>query len=156
MAFEKTLLFVAISVTLSSCWIHSAGANPVPTEDENQLDQDDSFKAGKPLTEEEFNSGATGNKGASMNNRPWENQEGGDVPPSNGNKKNGDVKWPGRQIPYVISSTFTAQERKVIASAMADFHKKTCIRFAPRKTQSDYLKIIRSKESQTGSAGYPG
>jgi hypothetical protein len=39
MAFEKTLLFVAISVTLSSCWIHSAGANPVPTEDENQLDQ---------------------------------------------------------------------------------------------------------------------
>jgi hypothetical protein len=48
-----------------------------------------------------------------------------------------------------------AQERKTIASAMADYHKKTCIRFAPRKTQSDYLKIIRSKESQSWS-GYPG
>jgi hypothetical protein len=39
MAFDKTLLFVAISVTLSSCWIHSAGANPVLTEDDNQLDR---------------------------------------------------------------------------------------------------------------------
>ncbi len=37
MAFDKTLLFVAISLTLSNCWIRSAGANPVPTQD--QLDQ---------------------------------------------------------------------------------------------------------------------
>ncbi len=59
-------------------------------------------------------------------------------------------------VNLISVSKLAAQERKVIASAMADFHKKTCIRFAPRKTQSDYLKIIRSKESQTGSAGYPG
>jgi len=157
MAFDKTLLFVAISLTLSNCWIRSAGANPVPTED--QLDQDDAFKAGKPLTEEEFNSGAIGNKGASMGNRPWEHQVGGDVPPNNGNKnakKYGDVKWPRGQIPYVISSTFSSEERKTIASAMQDYHKKTCLRFVPRKTQSDYLKIIRSKESQNGWSGYPG
>jgi hypothetical protein len=58
-------------------------------------------------------------------------------------------------VNLISVSKLAAQERKTIASAMADYHKKTCIRFAPRKTQSDYLKIIKSKESQSWS-GYPG
>jgi hypothetical protein len=53
-------------------------------------------------------------------------------------------------------SKLAPEERRTIYSAIRDFHNKTCLRFFPRTIQSDYLKIIRSRESQTGSAGYPG
>ena len=38
------------------------------------------------------------------------------------------LKWPGGRIPYLISSSFSSQERSVIAGAMKQFHDKTCIR----------------------------
>ncbi|XP_046464158.1 zinc metalloproteinase nas-1-like [Daphnia pulex] len=97
--------------------------------------QDDSLKALKPLTEEEFNSGATGNKGASLKNRPWEHQEGGDVPPNNGNKKNGDVN-------LISVSKLAAQERKVIASAMWIITRKPVSALSPAKR-----KVITSRSS---------
>merc|ERR1712123_325061 len=33
-------------------------------------------------------------------------------------------KWPGASIPYVISSTFNTNERRVIAKAMKEYHEK--------------------------------
>ena len=37
-------------------------------------------------------------------------------------------KWPGGTIPYIISSSFSSYERRVIASAIQQYHTKTCIR----------------------------
>ena len=37
-------------------------------------------------------------------------------------------KWPGGKIPYIISSSFSSYERRVIASAIQQYHTKTCIR----------------------------
>nr|CAH0106813.1 unnamed protein product [Daphnia galeata] len=160
----KSLLLVAVSLTLTS-WMYSAGANPVTSENEKHL-RDDPFQAGHPLTEEEFQSGVTENKGATLENglQPWKHQENGtglsgcNNPHDTGKKnanKNADVRWPGAQIPYVISTAFLAEERRAIASAMAIYHGKTCIRFVPRSSQRDYLIIIKSSGcwAQKGRVG---
>ena len=52
-------------------------------------------------------------------------------------------KWPGATIPYVISSSFGAQDRSVIAKAMKSYHDKTCIRFIPRTSESDYIHLVK-------------
>ena len=44
-------------------------------------------------------------------------------------------KWPGGKIPYIISSSFSSYERRVIASAIQQYHTKTCIRCI-RKSQT--------------------
>jgi hypothetical protein len=36
--------------------------------------------------------------------------------------------WPNGVVPYVISSSYSSQERTVIAKAMNEYHTKTCIR----------------------------
>lgn len=160
------LLFSFSAVSMLCCWANCVEANPVWAENDNQLDRKEVvFEAGEPLTDEEFNSGVHG-KAVSIDDhgtQPWEKQPhsglvGGDVLPGdqkNANK-NADVKWPNAQVPYVISSSFTADERRAIASAMTTYHQKTCIRFVARRTQSDYIKIIRSRESTNGWANYPG
>ncbi|XP_057373145.1 zinc metalloproteinase nas-7-like [Daphnia carinata] len=66
------------------------------------------------------------------------------------------MKWPNAEVPYVISRSFSPEDRRVIGSAMATYHQRTCIRFVPRRTQSDYIKIIKSQESINGWANNPG
>ncbi|KRZ87567.1 Zinc metalloproteinase nas-4, partial [Trichinella sp. T8] len=52
-------------------------------------------------------------------------------------------RWRDRSIPYVLSSRYGLYSRKVIAKAMDDFHKKTCLRFVPRDKEKhrDYVYI---------------
>ncbi|XP_013873453.1 high choriolytic enzyme 1 [Austrofundulus limnaeus] len=49
-------------------------------------------------------------------------------------------------IPYVIGSEFGAHEKQVIEGAIKVFAKETCIRFTPRKSESDYINFV----SKTG------
>ena len=35
-------------------------------------------------------------------------------------------------------------ERQIIASAMNEYHKNTCIRFVPRTSETDYVNINKS------------
>ena len=37
-------------------------------------------------------------------------------------------KWPGGVVPYEISNSYNSRERGVIARAMQEYHKKTCIK----------------------------
>ena len=37
-------------------------------------------------------------------------------------------KWPGGVVPYVISSRYSQYERRIIAKAMQEYKKETCIR----------------------------
>jgi len=50
-------------------------------------------------------------------------------------------KWPGGVIPYVISAAFNTQERSVIARAILEYHRRTCIQFRPRSSEADYIHI---------------
>lgn len=57
--------------------------------------------------------------------------------------------WPNATIPYVISSGSiifhsASTQRKVIASVMNIYQNKTCLRFVPRTTQANYIRIRKS------------
>uniref|UniRef100_A0AAY4EBW1 Metalloendopeptidase n=1 Tax=Denticeps clupeoides TaxID=299321 RepID=A0AAY4EBW1_9TELE len=58
-------------------------------------------------------------------------------------------------VPYVLSSAFSSSDKQMIATAMNTFHTKTCIRFVPRTTQTDYLSI-ESKNGCYSSLGRQG
>ncbi|CAJ0601396.1 unnamed protein product [Cylicocyclus nassatus] len=57
--------------------------------------------------------------------------------------------WPGGEIPYEISPSFTYQELSLIQWAMIAFHKHTCIRFRPR-TPNDMYYLSISKNYDRG------
>ncbi|TRZ01798.1 hypothetical protein DNTS_017775 [Danionella cerebrum] len=45
------------------------------------------------------------------------------------------------EVPYVVSNDFAFYDKAVIANAMSNFHAKTCVRFVPRTSQTDFLSI---------------
>nr|XP_033784662.1 astacin-like metalloendopeptidase [Geotrypetes seraphini] len=45
------------------------------------------------------------------------------------------------KVPYTLSSDYTADQKALIASAIREFATLTCIRFAERTTETDYLQI---------------
>ncbi|XP_035204705.1 zinc metalloproteinase nas-13-like [Stegodyphus dumicola] len=53
------------------------------------------------------------------------------------------MKWPAGEIPYIISRTFDRRDRSIIARAIEEFHKATCIRFVPRSFEFDYVFVTR-------------
>ncbi|KAI6187333.1 Zinc metalloproteinase nas-8 [Aphelenchoides besseyi] len=77
-----------------------------------------------------------------------------------GVRRNGVIsiikKWPQARIPYVLSTQYNERERAVLARAFQEYHRKTCIRFAPKETfDRDYLYIgkIDGCYSDVGKAG---
>ncbi|CDW58483.1 Zinc metalloproteinase nas-4 [Trichuris trichiura] len=52
-------------------------------------------------------------------------------------------RWVDAEVPYILSSRYGRYSRKVIARAMDEFHKNTCIRFVPRERlkHRDYIYI---------------
>ncbi|KAF5294368.1 hypothetical protein FQR65_LT10821 [Abscondita terminalis] len=60
--------------------------------------------------------------------------------------RNGAARWKGAVIPYEITGKFTSNDRDVIAKAMEEYHKHTCIRFRPReKNDVDWISITNNK-----------
>ncbi|XP_068219088.1 LOW QUALITY PROTEIN: hatching enzyme 1.2-like [Palaemon carinicauda] len=79
----------------------------------------------------------------------------GDPKGQNSAVKNPLLLWPNGVIPYVISSSFSKNQRVLIARGMKEFHDKTCIRFVPRTAEKDYVYILQGKgcSSSVGRAG---
>ncbi|CEF64358.1 Astacin-like metalloendopeptidase [Strongyloides ratti] len=52
-------------------------------------------------------------------------------------------RWPNGEIPYALSSKYGSYAKSIIAKAMDEYHKKTCIRFVPRDPMRhvDYIYI---------------
>ncbi|KAH7729807.1 CRE-NAS-4 protein [Aphelenchoides avenae] len=52
-------------------------------------------------------------------------------------------RWPNNEIPYTLSTQYGSYSRSVIAKAMNEYHKKTCVRFVPRDPErhKDYVYI---------------
>ncbi|XP_055530622.1 hatching enzyme 1.2-like [Wyeomyia smithii] len=65
-------------------------------------------------------------------------------------------KWLKATIPYEISNDFSLSELQRIRNAFQIFHKKTCIRFAPRSTQQDYIAIEGSTSGCWSTVGRAG
>ncbi|KAL6732636.1 hypothetical protein Aduo_003377 [Ancylostoma duodenale] len=67
--------------------------------------------------------------------------------------KDGEGKY---VIPYVISGKY-GEEKKVLYKMMADIDKNTCVRFSPRKSEQDYIEIVkRIGEGCSAVVGKPG
>ncbi|XP_056614028.1 hatching enzyme 1.2-like [Triplophysa dalaica] len=45
------------------------------------------------------------------------------------------------EVPYTVSREYTSNEKRTIENAMMTFNSKTCIRFVPRSSQTDYISI---------------
>uniref|UniRef100_A0AAF5D0F4 Metalloendopeptidase n=1 Tax=Strongyloides stercoralis TaxID=6248 RepID=A0AAF5D0F4_STRER len=52
-------------------------------------------------------------------------------------------RWPNGEIPYTLSSKYGSYAKSIIAKAMDEYHRKTCIRFVPRNSikHVDYIYI---------------
>ena len=69
--------------------------------------------------------------------------------------------WPNCKVPYVISSSYSSYERSVIASAMSEYHEKTCIKYAQLMAMVTWAKKkfkqicqYRAKSTYCGYMGY--
>ncbi|XP_015240277.1 PREDICTED: low choriolytic enzyme-like [Cyprinodon variegatus] len=66
-------------------------------------------------------------------------------------------KWPKSgflvNVPYEISSNYTQRERRTILKGLKSFHRRTCIRFVPRRPDDqDYIHFF----SEEGCWSYVG
>jgi len=51
--------------------------------------------------------------------------------------------WAKGVIPYVISSSFSKKDRRIIYGAFGEYRKRTCLRFVKRSRQKAYISIVR-------------
>lgn len=80
--------------------------------------------------------------------------------PTNGNLRNGmkseALRWKNGEVPYVIRGRFSAKDVSVIQNAFTLYHKNTCIKFIPRRSQSDYIAIDNAQSGCWSSVGRIG
>ena len=70
--------------------------------------------------------------------------------------KNTYQRWPGGEIPYLISNSFGSHERSVIRAAMEQFSRHSCVKWRPHMpTDIDYVHILRDQgcHSRVGRTG---
>ncbi|XP_075218949.1 zinc metalloproteinase nas-7-like [Lycorma delicatula] len=67
------------------------------------------------------------------------------------------ARWPKGIIPYEISPYFRSDDKAMIMSAIADYHKLTCVKFVPRTgSEPDYVYITNSNTGCWSSVGRIG
>jgi len=52
-------------------------------------------------------------------------------------------RWPGGKVPYYIESSIGSRGRTAISAAVADYHRYTCLRFAPRQRETNYISFYK-------------
>ncbi|XP_074600489.1 uncharacterized protein LOC141854624 [Brevipalpus obovatus] len=70
--------------------------------------------------------------------------------------RNPGSHWPNGRVPYVLSSDYTSEERAVIARAMDEYHRRTCIKFEPYNgNEANYLRLVKGSgcASRVGMTG---
>lgn len=65
-------------------------------------------------------------------------------------------RWPDGKIPFEIAGDFTRDELSMIAYAIDEYHSKTCIRFVPHTTESDYVSIVKGNSGCWSAVGRVG
>ncbi|XP_013101001.2 hatching enzyme 1.2 [Stomoxys calcitrans] len=65
-------------------------------------------------------------------------------------------RWPKGIVPYEIRGNFNGQDMAIIEHAIAEYHRRTCIRFVPRTSQQDYISIVSGNSGCWSSVGRVG
>ncbi|KAH8388631.1 hypothetical protein KR093_011566 [Drosophila rubida] len=82
------------------------------------------------------------------------------VPQTDLTMKNGlttqSSRWPNGVVPYEIRGNFNANDMATIQGAIAEYHKRTCIRFVPYTGQRDYISIVSGNSGCWSSVGRVG
>ncbi|XP_075158663.1 hatching enzyme 1.2-like [Haematobia irritans] len=65
-------------------------------------------------------------------------------------------RWPNGIVPYEIRGNFNAQDMSIIEHAIAEYHRRTCIRFVRRTSQQDYISIVSGNSGCWSSVGRVG
>ncbi|XP_068155186.1 hatching enzyme 1.2 [Drosophila tropicalis] len=82
------------------------------------------------------------------------------VPQTDITMKNGlttqSSRWPKGVVPYEIRGNFNSRDMATVQNAIAEYHKRTCIRFVPRSTERDYISIVSGNSGCWSSVGRVG
>ncbi|XP_016936572.4 hatching enzyme 1.2 [Drosophila suzukii] len=82
------------------------------------------------------------------------------VPQSDLIMKNGlptqSSRWPNGVVPYEIRGSFSAKDMATIENAIAEYHRRTCIRFVRRSSERDYISIRGDNSGCWSSVGRVG
>lgn len=82
------------------------------------------------------------------------------VPTDGVTTKNGlttqSSRWPNAVVPYEIRGNFNAQDMAIIEHAIAEYHRRTCIRFVRRTSEQDYISIVSGNSGCWSSVGRVG
>ncbi|QQP50135.1 Metalloendopeptidase [Caligus rogercresseyi] len=62
--------------------------------------------------------------------------------------------WPKNEIPYVLGSGYSVNDRAVILSAMRHIEQRVCIKFVVRSTQKNYVLIKNDESGCFATLGY--
>lgn len=65
-------------------------------------------------------------------------------------------RWPNGIVPYEIRGNFNSQDMSIIDHAIAEYHRRTCIRFVPRSSEQDYISIVSGNSGCWSSVGRVG
>nr|CAH0099534.1 unnamed protein product [Daphnia galeata] len=146
---------LVISLVIFFWSAYSVKSKPIILTHNNEYDdQSEDFDIGEPLTDKELNSVISVKVGEDESEEfiPWTQQNpelfGGDIKLTE--RKNAlmssRARWPTSQILYVLASNYTPRQREIIAIAIATYHNLTCIRFVPRTTERNYIRIKKTGE----------
>nr|XP_042902508.1 astacin-like metalloprotease toxin 5 [Parasteatoda tepidariorum] len=50
-------------------------------------------------------------------------------------------RWPNKKVPYIIEGSLW-DKKNLILDAMDDFNMNTCLKFVPRTTEKNYVKLL--------------
>uniref|UniRef100_A0A1I8Q5F0 Metalloendopeptidase n=1 Tax=Stomoxys calcitrans TaxID=35570 RepID=A0A1I8Q5F0_STOCA len=65
-------------------------------------------------------------------------------------------RWPQGIVPFEIRGNFNAKDMAVIEHAIDEYHSRTCIRFVPRTSETDYISIVSGNSGCWSSVGRVG
>ncbi|XP_067629209.1 hatching enzyme 1.2 [Eurosta solidaginis] len=79
---------------------------------------------------------------------------------NNASVKNGiaseSSRWPNGVVPFEIRGNFNARDMATIEEAIEQYHRRTCIRFVPRRSESDYVSIVNAPSGCWSAVGRVG
>ncbi|KAH8330406.1 hypothetical protein KR067_002134 [Drosophila pandora] len=65
-------------------------------------------------------------------------------------------RWPNGIVPYEIRGNFNSKDMSTIENAIAEYHRRTCIRFVRRSSERDYISIKGDNSGCWSSVGRVG